>query len=291
VSTSNWGRWGSDDQAGSLNHITAASVMGAVGLITRGTVLRLDQAIGPATVVPPHRKRVERFMTRDGGDYAAGARRPGEFQFAEDVWSFAAHTGTHIDALSHAWYDDQLYNGYPSTGVRSTSGAQHCGAEQLRPIVTRGLLLDVAALSEAPMGPGDAVTAELLAAAAAAADVRPEAGDAVLIRTGWLGLAGRDPARYFAGEPGLDLTAAAWLADADVAIVGSDNFAVEVQPSAPDTMFPVHQLLIRDQGIPLIEGMVLDVLAARGVAQFCFVAAPLPLVGGTASPVCPLAVF
>jgi kynurenine formamidase len=130
-----------------------------------------------------------------------------------------------------------------------------------------------------------------LEAAARAANVRPQSGDVVLIRTGWLGIAGHDGARYFAGEPGINRSAAQWLADADIAAVGSDNYAIEAQPSAPDTMFPVHQFLIRDCGVPLIEGMALDELADFAVREFCFVAAPLALVGGTASPVCPLAVF
>jgi kynurenine formamidase len=253
--------------------------------------VRLGTDLGPAALVPPHRKRVERFMTRDGGDYAAGARRPGGFQFAEDVVSFSTHSGTHVDALAHAWYDDLLYNGFSSDTVRSTSGAQRCGAENLRPVVTRGLLLDVAAGREAPWGPDEPVTDADLERACERAGVRPEPGDAVLVRTGWLGRTGDDPATYFASEPGLDLSAARWLGAADVAVVGADNYAVEAQPSPAGTVFPVHQLLLRDLGVPLIENMVLDELAQAGVASFLFVAAPLPLVGGTAGPVAPLAVL
>ena len=150
-------------------------------------------------------------------------------------------------------------------------------------MVTRGLLLDVAA-GRGPLGHGDPVTVDDLERAAGAAGVRPEAGDAVLVHTGWMSSARADPARYFAGEPGIDVEAAAWLAAADVALVGSDNYAVEVQPTPPEVMFPVHQLLMRDHGIPLLENVVLSELVATGAVTFLFVATPLPLVGGTAGP-------
>jgi kynurenine formamidase len=102
---------------------------------------------------------------------------------------------------------------------------------------------------------------------------------------------GENPVGYCDHEPGIDVEAAHWLAEADVAAVGADNYAGEVQPAPPGQAFPVHQLLLRDCGIPLIENILLDELAATGVAEFCFVAAPLPLVGGTAGPVCPLAIL
>lgn len=284
-----WGRWGEQDEAGALNLIGPDEVRAAAGLVRTGQIIKLGMDLGPGTVVPPHRKRVERLMARDGGDYAAGARRPGGFQFAEEVWSFAAHSGTHVDALSHAWYDDHLWNGFPGAGTRTTTGAKRCGAEKLTPIVTRGVLLDVAPGGALPTS--TAVGADDLRAAAARAGVEPRAGDVVLIRTGWIASMLGDPAGYCDDEPGIDLGAAQWLAEADVAAVGADNYAVEVQPAPAGQMFPVHQLLLRDCGIPLIENVLLDELAAAGVGEFCFVAAPLPLVGGTAGPVCPLALL
>jgi kynurenine formamidase len=289
--TGNRGRWGADDELGALNLIGPPQVVRAAGLVRTGQVVRLAMDLGPRAPVPGHRKGFERYMTRDGGDYAAGARRPGGFQFAEDVVSFASHTGTHVDALAHAWYDDELYNGFPSSSIRSTTGALHCGADKLRPMVTRGLLLDVSVRDGRPLRAGDVVTREHLEQAADAAGVAPEPGDAVLLHTGWLAREGHDAAGYFVGEPGIDVGAARWLAEADVAVVGADNYAVEVQPTAPDVVFPAHQLLIRDHGVPLVENMVLAELQAAGAPQFLFVAAPLPVVGGTAGPVCPVAVL
>lgn len=287
----NWGRWGSDDQLGAFNLLTARHVLQATALVREGVVITLGQPLGPKTPVPPHRKPIERFMTRDGGDYAVGARRPGGFQFAEEVVSFAAHSGTHMDALSHAWYDDQLYNGFPSTTVRSTTGAGRCGAENLRPVVTRGVLIDMIAERQRRLEPGEAIGPDDLARALDQAGESVRAGDAVLIRTGWEDMARTNPRAYFEAEPGISAAAARWLAARDVVLVGSDNYAVEVQPSPPGTGFPVHQILIRDHGIPLIEGLVLAELSRSGRSEFLLVAAPNPVVGGTAAQVCPVAVL
>ena len=112
------------------------------------------------------------FHGRDGGDYAAGARTPGGFQFAEDTVVMPLHIGTHIDALCHAWYDDALYNGFPGSGTRSTTGASRCGIDKMGPIVGRGVLLDIVALHGGPLADGAAVGAGELEQAAKAAGVR-----------------------------------------------------------------------------------------------------------------------
>ena len=286
-----WGRWGPDDETGALNLVGPGQVKRAIGLVREGRTVGLGQPLGPGTPVPAHRKAVERLMMRDGGDYAAGARSPGGFQFAEEVLGFAAHSGTHMDALAHAWYGDRLYNGFPSTTVRSTTGALRCGADKLRPVVTRGVLLDVAAQRGRRLEAGEVVGLDDVQAAADAAGVSPETGDVVLVRTGWYGATADPRDDYFEGEPGLDVDAARWLAEAGVAAVGADNYAIEVLPFTSEAVFPVHQLLMRDFGVPLIEGMVLDELAEAGAGEFLLVAAPLPVVGGTAGPVCPVAVL
>ncbi len=112
----------------------------------------------------------------------------------------------------------------------------------------------------------------------------------MLIRTGWLeSQTSRDV--DFNTEPGIDVEAALWLASCGVAMVGADNFAIETLPFPPGTVFPVHQRLIRDYGIPLLEGMVLRPLAEVGGTAFLFVVTPLPVVGGTGGPVAPVAVL
>lgn len=284
-----WGRWGENDERGALNYIGAAEVLRATKLVKTGEVVSLAQPLSPETPVPNHRGPMQHFMQRDGGDYAAGGKRPGGFQFAEDTVVMALQFGTHIDALCHAWHDDKLYNGFPSTGTRSTTRAVRCGVEKMGPIVARGVLLDV--LDDGnPLAKGTPVTREQLQQSAQSAGVTIERGDVVLIRTGWIESMLADP-HYYDGEPGIDVEAARWLADAGVAVIGSDNFAVEHIPFPQGTVFPVHQLVIRGYGIALLEGLVLAPLAARGSAEFLFVAAPLPFVGGTGSPLVPVAIL
>ncbi len=286
-----WHRWGDDDERGALNHIGTAQVREAAALVRSGQVLTLAQPLSPRTPVPQHRAGVQHFMGRDGGDYAAGARRPGGFQFAEDTVVLPLHIGTHIDALCHAWYDDILYNGFPGSGTRSTSGATRCGIDKMGPIVGRGVLLDVVGLHGAPLRDGVAIGAGDLERAARQADVNVGSGDIVLIRTGWAESQGRADSVSFDGEPGLDSAAALWLAEREIAVLGADNFAVEVIPFAQGTVFPVHQRLIRDFGIPLLEGLLLDELAKTGRYEFMFAASPLPVIGGTGSPISPIAIL
>ncbi len=286
-----WNRWGPDDEAGAPNLIGAEQVRLAAALVRTGRVISLAQKISDRLPVPGHRAGLQHFMGRDGGDYAAGAKRPGGFQFAEDTVVLPLHLGTHIDALCHAWCDDHLYNGFPGSTVRSTTRALRCGVEKMPPLVTRGVLLDVVKRLGAPAPSGHSIGRADLQGAAAQAGIALRDGDAVLIRTGWL--ESQDPAAGidFNREPGIDVEAALWLAESGAAMVGADNFAIEVLPFPPGTVFPVHQRLIRDYGIPLLEGLVLRELAEAGATEFLFAATPLPITGATGSPVAPVAVL
>lgn len=281
----NWDRWGPEDEIGAPNLIGRDEVRLAAGLVRTGQVISLAQKISDRLPVPGHRGGVQHFMGRDGGDYAAGAKRPGGFQFAEDTVILPLHLGTHIDALCHAWCDDHLFNGFPGNTIRSTTRALRCGVEKVPPLVTRGVLLDVMAIR----GPSeDSVGLKLLQTASS---VSLRDGDAVLIRTGWLESQNPADGIDFNREPGIDVEAALWLAESGVAMVGADNFAIEAMPFPAGTVFPVHQRLIRDYGIPLLEGLVLRELAEAGATEFLFVATPLPIVGATGSPIAPVAVL
>lgn len=290
--TGNWGRWGADDEAGALNLVTEEVTRRAVGLVRSGRTLSLAQSLGPATAGPPHRHRPSRFMDRDAGDYALGARAPGGFRFAEDTVQFATHSGTHLDALSHAWSGEELYNGHPQSGTRSTRGAGRLGADKLVPVLTRGVLVDAVAASGGPLPPSAPVGVEDLERGVLEAGVTIESGDAVLVRTGWMESHG-SAADYFADEPGITADAARWLAARDVAAVGADNYAVEQQSATAG--FPAHLVLLHQHGVPLLENVVLaelaQALAAEARSTFLCVLAPIPLVGSTGSPVNPVAVL
>ena len=286
-----WGRWGADDEAGALNLIGPEKVKRAAGLVRTGQVVRLAQLLSHKTPVPRHRAGLQHFMGRDGGDYAAGAKSPGGFQFAEDTVVMPLHIGTHIDALCHAWCDSRMFNNYREETMRSNSGATRLGVEKMPPAVTRGLLLDVVGLRGRPLLGGEVVSRADLEACLAAAQLQIEPGDAVLLHTGWLAAQQDVSDVDFNTEPGIDHEAGLWLAQQDVALIGADNYAIEVLPFAKGTVFPVHQCVIRDFGIPLLEGLLLEPLVRTGRREFLFVAAALPIVGATGSPLTPLAIL
>jgi len=286
-----WGRWGECDERGAVNLIDLPKVKAAAHLVGEGRVISLAQPLSPGTPMPKHRAPMIHLMGRDGGDYAAGGKRPGGFQFAEDTMIVPMHFGTHIDALCHAWYDDALYNGFSGNTIRSTTAATRCGIDKMGPIVTRGVLLDLVRVNGAPLAPGTPIGKSEIRSALDAAGAELRAGDAVLLRTGWLENVLGTSEVDFSAEPGIDVDAAEFLAEAGAAMIGADNFAVEVLPFASGKVFPVHQRLIRDFGIPLLEGAMLKPLAETGATVFCLVAAPLPIVGGTGSPLTPIAIL
>lgn len=283
--------FGPDDEVGAPNLIGPQQVCHAAALVQHGKVISLAQPIFPGMAMPSHRAGMMHFMDRDGGDYAAGARAKGGFQFAEDTIVMPVHTGTHIDALCHCWYEDSLYNGFAASSIRSTRGAERLGVEKMPPIVARGVLLDFVKSRAQSVPDGEEITVTDVHAALDRAGTAICSGDVVLIRTGWLERQGAPATVDYNSEPGLGLAAAEYIAAQGAAVIGADNFAVEVMPFAPGTVFPVHQYLIRDCGIPLMEGLVLKPLAEAGAKAFLFIAAPLPIKGGTGSPLNPVAIL
>ncbi len=291
MTKNNWGRWGETDETGAVNQVGPQEVVAAASLVKSGEVIRLTQLLSSKTPVPNHRCGLQLFMNRDGGDYAGGRRRPGGFQFAEDTVIMPLHIGTHVDALCHAWYDDQLYNGFSSNTIRSTSGAEHLGIEKMPPIFTRGVLIDLVRLKGRKLLSTEIISSKDLQDACTMSGIFPKRGDAVIIRTGWLESQKGIAIVSFDEEPGINKEAAQWLADQDICVVGADNFAVEVLPFMEQSVFPVHQLLIRDHAIALIEGLMLDDLVAANRFEFLFIASPLPIVGATGGPLSPVVVL
>ncbi|MEV4568411.1 cyclase family protein [Nonomuraea sp. NPDC049419] len=296
----NWGRFGPDDQRGTLNLLTPSVVLDALRSATTGEVLNLALPIRGATSSPapgtvphlPGRPLPQHFMSVDGGDYAAGARPVGPgLRVADDALLVSHHgTTTHMDALCHMWSGDELYNGHPAARVRSY-GATRCGIEHAGGVVARGVLYDV------PRHLGlDHLPAEhRVSAAELAAITTPRPGDVAVVRTGWPLVWERSREEYWSGQPGLSAEAGRWLAGHDVAAVACDNAAVGGLDGRGMSQEPVeddlHLLLLHRHGIHLIEMVWLEELAARGRTDFVFVAAPLRIEGGTGSPLSPLAIL
>ena len=213
---------------------------------------------------------------------------------ANEMFVTGGHTGTHVDALAHVSYRGELYGGVPAEVAQRGGRFREHGVDAMEPMVCRGMLLDVAGLHGTDILPsGYGITEDDLAAAAGKAGVEVHPGDVVLVRSGWS--RNFDDVEAFLGHesgvPGPTEEAARWLAKSGVRATGAETIAYEqIKPEVGHALLPVHRLLLVEYGIHIIEVMNLSEIAAAGVHEFVFVLAPLKILGGTGSPVRPLAV-
>ena len=227
--------------------------------------------------------------------------RLGDFELPNGYWgcneavAMSGHSGTHIDALGHVAQNGELFGGVPVAEAQSgIAGLVRHSVEEIGPIVRRGVFFDIAGLLGVEcLEPGQAIDAALLQRCAAERGIELQAGDCVLVRTGWQRHWDGDPQLYIGaqgGVPGIDLSAAVWLADQGAFLIGGDTGTVEVT-SAGVFELPVHLEALTQRGIYLLENVKLDELAADGRIEFLFVCTPLKLRGSSGSPVRPVAVF
>ena len=200
------------------------------------------------------------------------------------------HSGTHIDALAHQAENLMLHGGvHVDSGVQTSAGFRVLGIETMKPLVGRGILLDVAGANR--LQPEHAITPEELQRAEAAAGVQVNAGDVVLVRTGY-GALWNEPERYLRAA-GVSGAGSRWLVERKVKAVGADNIAWDViGPTDPElgVTLPGHVLLLVRAGIPIIENLNLEELATAKIFEFGFVCLPLKMRGATGSPVRPIAI-
>lgn len=285
----NWGRWGEADERGALNRITAQATLRGLSAAQSGQVLSLAIPLESRGPVAGMRSKPQHYMTRDGGDYAAGLKEQG-FGYADDVISLPTHGTTHIDALAHIWSEGKMWNGYSANSVTSR-GARKCSIDKAGPIVTRGIFLDFAGAGGVAQSDDHAISAQELIAAYDRAGVSAQSGDALLVRTGWL-RRWRDGAASEQRWAGLAPECAAWIDEQGFALVAADNIAVEFGPSPlPCSAAPMHVELMRNRGVAFMELLDLEELAATKRSSFLFMVSPLPIVGGVGSPVNPVAVL
>jgi len=283
------GRWGVEDERGAANLIDERATQRGVATVRTGQVLSLAIPIVSGDLGPGADMRAppQHFMTRHGGDYAAGLpERPG-YGFSDDVIMLPTHGVTHIDALAHVWRDGVMYNGFPASRVTSR-GASRCGIDKLGAIVTRALFVDFAV---ADLPADHAIGVRDLKAQMADLGLEPQPGDALLVRTGWLGR-WREGRADKSVTPGLHHDCAEWIADSGFALVAADNIAVEAIPSRdPGCAMPLHIGLMRDRGVYLAELFDLDQLAPAGRSEMLLMIAPLSIRGGVGSPITPIVVL
>jgi kynurenine formamidase len=294
---SNWGRWGDDDQRGTVNFITPDKVVAAGDLIRTGKIFDLGIPFGAGGPQPGGgRINPVLLVSETGTDQDAF---PGAFHYADDYIFMPLQAASQWDGLAHVFYDEKLYNGYPSSNV-TPHGAHKCSiTEMAKGITGRGVLLDIARLKGVEwLEQGYVITPEDLdAAAEAQGGVTVGSGDILLFRTGWRRkfIQEQNPTEFMAGEPGLGLACTEWLSQHEVAAVCSDNWAIEVLPGEIDEeLLPVHMILIRDMGMTLGEILDFEELSADceadGVYEFFFCAPPIKFSRAVGSPINPLAI-
>jgi kynurenine formamidase len=280
-------KWGAADQRGSGNHMKPETVLRATRLIRTGEVFELGHVLGESMPLFAGR-RFQIFTKRTRNDPGRNRRGSNE----ELVVAEIGQVGTQFDTFSHQTIGASLYNCVPLDEVASRTGFTKFGVEQVGALMTRGVLLDIAALKKrAVLHDSYEITPEDLQQALTAQKLTLQPGDAVLVHTGWGTLWGKDNVRYQRTSPGLGIAAAEWLATQDPMLVGADNSGVEVGPPPdPQLAGPGHQILLVVNGIHLLENLKLDQLAARGVHEFALVVQPLKIQGGTGSTVAPIAI-
>jgi kynurenine formamidase len=205
------------------------------------------------------------------------------------LFTTGGHTGTHFDAHGHISLEGRVHGVGEIAPFQDYHGLKKGGIEEVPPVVTRGVLLDIAGFEGTPcLEAGYGIGSRALEGAAARQGTEIEPGDAVLIRTGWIRYF-EDPVAYLGhqGCPGLVEDGGRWLVEKGVAHVGGDTIALE---KTPTPNLPVHVILLYENGIHIIEAMNLEELARDRVYEFLFFTSPLKIRGGTASPVRPVAV-
>lgn len=280
----NWGRWGADDQLGAVNLITDAKRRQAVRLSKTGLTVSL--AHNPIT------------------EKAEDATSPFEHTmnrgFITDTYrvSYHGYAHSHLDALCHILYKDQTYNGYARAEVNTETGCRKLGIETLKQgVITRGILIDIPRLKGVPyLEPGTAVYQEDVEAWERQAGVKVGPGDALLLRTGrWARRDTVGPWPVGRSAAGFHASIAPWLKARGVALVGSDT-AAEVMPSLVEGVtLPVHTLVITALGINILDNQDLERLAQTSARlkrwEFLLTVNPLPVTGGTGSPLNTLVTF
>ena len=292
----NWGRWGDDDEIGTLNLITDDVVKAAAKEVKTGRRLALGIPMdehGPQTGAIPGRDNPKHEMIMVDTPFTGD---PSEFTTSDDKVSMGIQSCTHWDALAHVSYEGKLYNGVPSS-VITENGAPRMGIDKIKTLIGRGVLLDVAkAKGVDRIDGGYALTADDPDAACDLGKVKVAPGDIVLLRTGhmqWF-LAG-DREKYGIPSPGPSLQTVAWFHDHDVAAVATDNITFEVYPSErEDAVLPIHLLHLVDMGMTQGQNWNLEELAGDcaddGRYSFLLDASPMPLTNAVGSPVNPVVV-
>lgn len=288
-SLSNWGRWGADDQQGTVNYITEETRVAAARLVQTGVSVSMAHEV-LVEVAADNGNPYEHRMTAVGSS-------PGPWSGDYIGVSYHGYAHSHLDALCHRFQFGTMYNGYPESEVTEDGCAQLSITAFENGIFGRGIIMDFPRMNEVQwLDNGTGITPEWLDAWEQSTGITVGSGDIVLIRTGrWDRRNEFGPWNLAAESAGLHASAVEWLRDRQVAIVGSDS-ALDVKPSGVEGYdSPVHALVLVALGMPIFDNLDLDAVAAEAIRhnrwEFLLTTAPLRVGGGTGSPLNPIATF
>ncbi|MDO9478093.1 MAG: cyclase family protein [Pseudohongiella sp.] len=281
-------RFGADDRIGAANNLSAEIVLQAAKLITTGKVYSLG--VETAEDSPAYGTR-----TFSIDIIASGANVPvgtDAVTSNDERVTTSFGIGSQIDGLGHLGIGNQYYNGLTSAQIVADGGLAELGTHTIPPIVTRGVLLDMAKHFGVDMvSEGTAFNRAEIQAAASAQGIQIKSGDVVLFHTGWMQLLGNDNQRFISVQPGLGVEGANYLADLGVVAIGADTPALEVIPfENPQRVFAVHQTLLAKQGVYILESMNTAALAADGAQEFMFVLGQPKFKGAVQTVINPIAI-
>ena len=306
---SNWGRWGNTDEVGAMNLVTPEKMKQAAALVRSGVSVSLAQLQGPNIMADGTRSRYQQTRELPEGYEKRVSTESWTSPPAEQL-VMSSHGASHLDALAHNFHDGKYYNGFTYRDITPEDGAVKGGIENMRNgIVTRGVLMDIPRLKGVPyLEKGQRIYVEDLEAWERQAGVKVTPGDALLIRVGhWARR--RATGDTSGGNAGLDPEVIPWLKERGVAVMGAESGSHGVQPSGftggpairdgrvPGdlTDHPVHYFSLIYLGIQMLDSLDLDavseVAAQENRWEFQLVAVPLPITGGTGSPINPIAIF
>ncbi len=292
-------RYGADDQIGSLNEITPGVVMAAMGTVRQGVVVDLGRVLDEATPKFPGRYW---HQSVDVSGHLENRRRPdfggqgwgkNQINWITEIQAGTFQVGTQLDSIGHIQIGDRFYNGWTVDQVVEPWGLNRFGMESVPPIVTRGVLLDVAAYKGvSKLARGYAITVADVEGTLVRQGLVLRPGDAVLFHTGWGALWGTNDAQFLSGEPGPGLALIEWLYDQRVAVVGADTWSIGPVPGEdPERPFLVPQTMYVKMGLFGLENLATEELARRRVYEFLFTLTHGKTRGSTAAVVAPAAIY
>ncbi|MGH8598064.1 MAG: cyclase family protein [Gammaproteobacteria bacterium] len=283
-------KWGKDDQLGAFNLLGPELTLEAAKLIKTGKTYRLGIESNAST--PAFAPRNLHLIVLSPNQLSGKSLGTNKMSYADDIINGWVGVGSQIDGLGHAGIDQLYYNGTPANDFIKPDGLLKFGTHQFPPIVTRGILIDIAKCKgQAMLAEGVVITQQDVEACTKQQGTEIKKGDVVLFHTGWLAMIDTDPVTFNKSEPGIGRGAAEYLAAQDVIAVGADTWGLDPLPSEIDgEFFPAHQILLTQHGIYILENMDVRELAKDQAYEFMFVLGPARLTGAVQMIINPIAI-